>query len=74
MAKKDTETKLESTICDIKGINSINIESLIRIIRGEQVMLDLIPIWRCCMALKQGLLTKLLNVISNGSQRISCFN
>ncbi len=40
MAKKDTETKLESTICDIKGINSINIESLIRIIRGEQVMLD----------------------------------
>ena len=40
MAKKDTETKLEITICDIKGINSINIESLIRVIRGQQVMLD----------------------------------
>ena len=40
MAKKDTETKLEITICDIKGINSINIESLIRVIRDQQVMLD----------------------------------
>lgn len=40
MAKKDTETKLEVAICDIKGIDSINIESLIRIIRGQQVMLD----------------------------------
>ena len=28
------------TICDIKSIDSINIESLIRVIRGQQVMLD----------------------------------
>ena len=40
MAKKDTDTKLEITTCDIKGIDSINIESLIHIIRGQQVMLD----------------------------------
>ena len=40
MAKKETNTELEITICDIKGINSINIESLIRVIRGQQVMLD----------------------------------
>ncbi len=40
MAKKDTETKFGITICDIKGIDSINIESLIRVIRGQQVMLD----------------------------------
>ena len=40
MAKKETNTKLEVAICDIKGINSIKIESLIRVIRGQQVMLD----------------------------------
>ena len=40
MAKKETNTKLEITIFDIKGIDSINIESLIRVIRGQQVMLD----------------------------------
>ena len=40
MAKKETNTKLEVAICDIKGINSINIESLIRVIRDQQVMLD----------------------------------
>ena len=40
MAKKETNTKLEITTCDIKGIDSINIESLIRVIRGQQVMLD----------------------------------
>ena len=40
MAKKETNTGLEVTICDIKGIDSINIESLIRVIRGQQVMLD----------------------------------
>ena len=40
MAKKETNTKLEITICDTKGIDSINIESLIRVIRGQQVMLD----------------------------------
>ena len=39
MAKKETNTKLEITICDIKGIHSINIESLIRVIRDQQVML-----------------------------------
>ena len=37
MAKKQ---KLEVTNCDLKNIDSINIESLIRIIRGQQVMLD----------------------------------
>ena len=40
MAKKDTNTKLEVANCDLKGIDSINIESLIRVIRGQQVMLD----------------------------------
>ena len=40
MAKKETNTELEITICDIKSNDSINIESLIRIIRGQQVMLD----------------------------------
>lgn len=40
MAKKETNIELEVANCDIKGIDSINIESLIRIIRGEQVMLD----------------------------------
>lgn len=40
MAKKETNTKLEITICDIKDIDSINIKSLIRVIRGQQVMLD----------------------------------
>lgn len=40
MSKKETNKELEITICDIKGIDSINIESLIRIIRGQQVMLD----------------------------------
>ena len=40
MAKKETNTKLEVAICDLKGIDSIKIESLIRVIRGQQVMLD----------------------------------
>ena len=40
MAKKETSTKLEITICDIKSNDNINIESLIRVIRGQQVMLD----------------------------------
>lgn len=40
MAKKETNTKLEITICDIKSNDGINIESLIRVIRGQQVMLD----------------------------------
>ena len=40
MAKKETNTKHEVAICDIKDIDSINIESLIRVIRGQQVMLD----------------------------------
>ena len=40
MAKKETNTELEVAICDIKGIDSINIESLIRVIRGQQIMLD----------------------------------
>jgi hypothetical protein len=40
MAKKETNTKLEVAICDLKDINSIKIESLIREIRGWQVILD----------------------------------
>ena len=40
MAKKETNTELEITTCDIKGIDCISIESLIRVIRGQQVMLD----------------------------------
>ena len=40
MAKKESNTKLEITICDIKSNDNINIESLIRVIRGQQVMLD----------------------------------
>ena len=40
MTKKETNTELEITTCDIKGIGIINIESLIRVIRGQQVMLD----------------------------------
>ena len=55
MAKKDTNTKLEVAICDIKGIDNINIESLIRIIRGQQVMLD------SDLAMLYGVETKALN-------------
>ena len=55
MAKKETNTKLEITICDIKGIDSINIESLIRVIRGQQVMLDY------DLAMLYGVETKRLN-------------
>lgn len=40
MAKKETNTKLEVAICDLKDIDRIKIESLIREIRGWQVMLD----------------------------------
>ena len=40
MAKKEINSKLEVANCDIKSIDSINIESLIRVIRGQQVMLD----------------------------------
>ncbi len=55
MAKKDTEAKLEITTCDIKGIDRINIESLIRIVRGQQVMLD------SDLAMLYGVETKRLN-------------
>ena len=55
MAKKDIETKLEITTCDIKGIDRINIESLIRIVRGQQVMLD------SDLAMLYGVETKALN-------------
>lgn len=55
MAKKDSETKLEITTCDIKGIDRINIESLIRIVRGQQVMLD------SDLAMLYGVETKRLN-------------
>ena len=55
MAKKETNSKLEITICDIKDIDSINIESLIRIIRGQQVMLD------SDLAMLYGVETKALN-------------
>ena len=55
MAKKETNTKLEVTICDFKNIDSINIESLIRVIRGHQVMLD------SDLAMLYGVETKRLN-------------
>ena len=55
MAKKETNTKLEVAICDIKSNDSINIESLIRIIRGQQVMLD------SDLAMLYGVETKRLN-------------
>ncbi len=55
MAKKETHSKLEITICDIKGIDNINIESLIRVIRGQQVMLD------SDLAMLYGVETKRLN-------------
>jgi hypothetical protein len=52
MVKKQ---KLEVTNCDLKNIDSINIESLIRIIRGQQVMLD------ADLAMLYGVETKALN-------------
>jgi len=52
MAKKQ---KLEVTDCDLKNIDNINIESLIRIIRGQQVMLD------SDLAMLYGVETKALN-------------
>ena len=55
MVKKETQTELEITTCDIKGIDSINIESLIRVIRGQQVMLD------SDLAMLYGVETKRLN-------------
>ena len=55
MAKKETNTKLEVAICDIKSIDSINIESLIRTIRGQQAMLD------SDLAMLYGVETKRLN-------------
>ena len=55
MAKKETSTKLEITICDIKSNDNINIESLIRVIRGQQVMLD------SDLAMLYGVETKRLN-------------
>ena len=55
MAKKETNTKLEITICDIKSNDGINIESLIRVIRGQQVMLD------SDLAMLYGVETKTLN-------------
>ena len=55
MAKKDTNIELEVANCDIKGIDSINIESLIRVIRGQQVMLN------SDLAMLYGVETKRLN-------------
>ncbi len=49
------ETQLEVTKCDLKTIDNINIESLIRVIRGQQVMLD------SDLAMLYGVETKRLN-------------
>ena len=49
------EQKLKVTTCDLKNIDSINIESLIRVIRGLQVMLD------ADLAMLYGVETKALN-------------
>ena len=55
MAKKETNIELKVANCDIKSIDSINIESLIRTIRGQQVMLD------SDLAMLYGVETKRLN-------------
>lgn len=39
-SKPDEETNLEVANCNLKSVDNINIESLIRVIRGQQVMLD----------------------------------
>ena len=52
MAKKH---KLEVAKCDLKNIDNISIESLIRVIRGQQVMLD------ADLAMLYGVETKALN-------------
>lgn len=52
MAKKQ---KLEVAKSDLKNIDNINIESLIRVIRGQQVMLD------ADLAMLYGVETKVLN-------------
>ena len=49
------ETKLEVANCDFKTIDNIHIESLIRVIRGQQVMLD------SDLAMLYGVETKALN-------------
>ena len=49
------ETKLEVANCDFKTIDNISIESLIRVIRGQQVMLD------SDLAMLYGVETKRLN-------------
>ena len=49
------ETKLEVANCDFKTIDNISIESLIRVIRGKQVMLD------SDLAMLYGVETKRLN-------------
>ena len=51
----EKKQKLEVANCDLKIIDSINIESLIRIIRGQQVMLD------ADLAMLYGVETKRLN-------------
>ena len=50
-----TKQKLEIANCDFKNIDRINIESLIRVIRGQQVMLD------ADLAMLYGVETKALN-------------
>jgi hypothetical protein len=47
--------KLEVANCDLKNIDNINIESLIRIVRGQRVMLD------ADLAMLYGVETKVLN-------------
>ena len=47
--------KLEVANCDFKNIDNINIESLIRIVRGQRVMLD------ADLAMLYGVETKVLN-------------
>ena len=49
------ETKLEVANCDFKTVDNISIESLIRVIRGQQVMLD------SDLAMLYGVETKRLN-------------
>ena len=64
MAKKDIDKKPEVANCDIKSSDTINIKSLIRVIRGQQVMLD------SDLAMLYGVETKALNqsVKRNGNR------
>ena len=61
----NNKTKLEVTNCDLKSIDSIRIESFIRIIRGQQVILDsdLAMLYECINGTKD--INKAVNLLKN---------